>query len=98
MKTIWKFSLGPVPTRLPTKVLLENVPLDCQFVHFGLQGEELCLWAVVDTESPLVMQSVALSGTGQPIVGGSHIGTFVVRPTWVIHAILGPRKEYGSSD
>jgi len=98
MKTIWKFGLGPVPSTLPATYLLENVPLVAEFVHFGLQGDELCLWAIVDTEQPMLMQTVLLIGTGQGYPpeydGRKYVGSVVVRPTDVVHAILGPRKEY----
>lgn len=42
-------------------------PAICELLHAGEQRGKLCLWAMVDAESPKVQMRVRVIGTGHPI-------------------------------
>ena len=46
MKTIWKYNIQPVTTLL--------LPEDAEFLSVQLQGEDACMWFLVDDQKPKV--------------------------------------------
>lgn len=79
MRTVYKYPLR-VANVQPLKV-----PKGAQFLHVGVQGEQLVLWASVDTAQPLETFSIAVVGTGQSApepsesyyLGTAHMPPFV---------------------
>lgn len=71
MKTIWKFKLEITDKQTLT------VPSYFMPLHVGFQGNELFVWAMVDTESLKKEKSFFIYGTGHslPEKAGLHIGT-----------------------
>ena len=61
MKTIWKF-----PFKLDDIIEIQ-MPEDAVVLHAGVQGKTLCLWAMVDTEDPLVATQFRVFRTGHQI-------------------------------
>ena len=65
MKTIWKYKL-----RIEDRQLVE-MPSKANLLSAGLQphphGFDVCLWAMVDTDNPMIRRQVWIVGTGNPI-------------------------------
>lgn len=83
--SIWKF-----PFTVSSTVTFE-IPRDHRFIHVDMQGNQPCLWAVVDPGSSLTITNLRIYGTGHPIVNGeagSFIGTFQ-QPPFVWHVFKG---------
>ena len=73
MKTIHKYSLDTTHED-KIKVMMPRV---AQIVMVGSQNGQPFLWAIVDTEHPLVERRYRLIATGQPIPGGyDHVASF----------------------
>lgn len=60
-KTIWKFVLQP-------KCEIE-MPEGAELLTVQEQGDDICLWAVVEPNSPRVTRKFVGFGTGHPIPG-----------------------------
>ena len=75
MKTIHKYPIEldfehPIHVRMPRVA---------KIVLIGSQHHQAFLWALVDSESPLVERRFRLIGTGHPIPGGyDHLASFVL--------------------
>lgn len=80
MRTIWKFELEVSDEQTIA------IPQGAQLLHAGVQGEQLCLWAIVDPNAPTVNRHIGIRGTGHPCEFNimSHIGT-VMMPPFVWH-------------
>jgi hypothetical protein len=73
MKTIHKYSLDATHEDKITVMM----PVVAKIVMVGSQNGNPFLWAIVDTESPLVARRYRLIATGQPIPGGhDHVASF----------------------
>lgn len=60
MRTIWKYSLGgPYPE--------VEMPQGAEVIRFAMQDAVPCIWARVDTTSPLRKRYFAIVGTGNEI-------------------------------
>lgn len=76
MKTIWKYSL-PDQTRF-----MLDLPSVHRILAVQVQGDDVCLWALVDTETPKVPVAFRVLLTGAEIDqwefrgGAEYIGTF----------------------
>ena len=68
MKTIHKYSLD---TTREDKITV-MMPRVAKIVMVGSQNGQPFLWAIVDTEWPLIERHYRLIATGQPIPGGYH--------------------------
>ena len=70
-REIWKFSL----------VIADNqnvaMPDGARILCAQMQGEALCIWAVVDPKADFTARRFAIRGTGHPLYGdeGTYIGT-----------------------
>ena len=74
MKTIWKF-----PIEI-TDVQPVNMPQGAEILSAQMQGGQLCLWALVDSEKLTTERVIEVFGTGNPIhvdmgVGRKFIAT-----------------------
>jgi hypothetical protein len=73
VKTIHKYSLDTTNEDKIT-VLMPQV---AKIVMVGSQNGQPFLWAIVDSESPLIARHYRLIATGQPIPGGyAHVASF----------------------
>lgn len=58
------------------------MPVGSRPISVALQGDKLCLWAIVDTDEPKVTRTVLIAGTGHPISSemsaDRFVGTFMV--------------------
>ena len=73
MKTIHKYSLDTTSAGKITVMM----PLLAKIVMVGSQNGQPFLWAIVETESPLIARHYRLIATGQPIPGGyEHVASF----------------------
>ena len=61
MKAIWK-----VPLEITDEQTV-NLPWGAEPLTVQVQGDELCLWAKVDTTNPGLAHTVHIYGTGNPI-------------------------------
>jgi hypothetical protein len=72
MQTIWKYPIAPGHVKL---ILPEGAEILCVQV----QGEEVCLWAKVDTDKTPTERRILTYGTGHDMeenVIHRYIGTF----------------------
>lgn len=60
MRAIWKF---PLPVDDSVDVMM---PAGARVLHLELQDGPMCLWALVDTEAPIVARTFHVIGTGNP--------------------------------
>ena len=73
VKTIHKYSLD---TTREDKITVK-MPRVAKIVMVGSQHGQPFLWAIVDTEHPLIERHYRLIATGQPIPGGhDHVASF----------------------
>jgi hypothetical protein len=73
VKTIHKYSLDTTREDRITVMM----PLVAKIVMVGSQNGQPFLWAIVNSESPLIERHYRLIATGQPIPGGyDHVASF----------------------
>lgn len=68
--TIWKFTLEPVCEL--------QMPEGATVLSVGVQGENICLWAMVNPDAPKVTRSFVGFGTGHEVTDATcleFIGT-----------------------
>lgn len=84
--TIWKFPID----RMHNELL---IPFVARVLCAQFQGTVLCMWALVDPDSPKEKRVVHVVGTGEQIVGdlGEYIGTVQQGPL-VWHVFLEARE------
>lgn len=85
MKTVYKFELRFVEE--------QTIELYQDYYCLGVAEQDgtLCLWALVDTETPRVHMKIRIFGTGHPFQEGDneyliHLGSVVMRNGFVWHA------------
>lgn len=67
MNTIWKFTV--------TQDQIIEVPEGARFIACQKQEKMPCLWAMVDSDAPLVERAVWIRGTGQECPTQGYVGT-----------------------
>jgi len=60
MKTIYKYQLDPMEKNV-------TMPEGATILHVDSQRDEICIWAEVDTDKPLVTRVFEIYGTGHEI-------------------------------
>ena len=73
MKTVWKF-----PVQIDDRVNV-RLPMGATILTVDMQGDQLCLWALVDPDASLnKVRTLRIAGTGHPITDEAvdHLGTF----------------------
>jgi hypothetical protein len=79
-KTIWKYQLKPAAEQVI------QMPARSEILSVGLQGTQICLWAMVAPEADLVDRVIEVIGTGNPIVNRDRQLIGLVMPTpYVFH-------------
>lgn len=73
MKTIWKF-----PVEVAGDFFCVPMPAEASVLSVQLQNDKPVMWALVDTEAPVVTRTFAVYGTGHPVHPGfkRFIGTY----------------------
>ncbi len=69
--TIWKYPL------LVTDRQDVRMPLNAAILSVQMQGETLCLWALVNPVAPLVLRTFEVFGTGHPIAHSDEIRKYI---------------------
>lgn len=71
MNTIWKYVLEPQITL--------DMPAGATILSVGTQGDDICLWARVDTDAPTEQRRFLVACMGMPLAesftGARFIGT-----------------------
>jgi hypothetical protein len=73
MRTIWKF---PVPASRRGVV---EMPKCANILAVQMQGDDVCMWAMVDTKAPMERREFLVLGTGHEVPDGdtlAYLGTF----------------------
>lgn len=69
---VWKFEITDPETPVP-------MPYGAVVLSVGVQRGKVCLWAMVDPNSPSVVRRFVIVGTGHPVPGhGRFIGTVLL--------------------
>ncbi len=59
-----------------------EMPIGAELLHLAMQGEQLCLWALVDPAAPPITRTFRILATGDTIVEHesrvTHIGTVLM--------------------
>lgn len=67
--TIWKYVLSPgMPVRMPRGATV---------LHAAGQGDDLCVWALVDPQAPTEERRFDVYGTGHPCPAPEALGRYV---------------------
>jgi len=70
MKTVHKY-----PFRIGDPSF--SMPQDAELLCVQMQGDMPCLWALVETDNPMVTRRIKIRGTGHDCSGvGRYISTF----------------------
>lgn len=80
MKTVWKYILQSETTF--------DIPKDALLLHVDVQGRDICLWAMVDTEKETEKRHFIVAGTGHEIKQGAiaNVGSVMLESgTLVFH-------------
>ena len=75
MKSVFKYKLEPKIGESKTEPV--TMPVDAKYLHVGFQGEDMYLWAEVDTDLCDVYHTFEVFGTGHEMSDESRnfIGT-----------------------
>jgi hypothetical protein len=87
MKTIWKFPLDADATSLPLKE-------GAEILTVGVQGNNVCVWVLLDSEALDQTYRIATYGTGFPMSEkpGRYVGTFFIADAQLVFHVfdMGP--------
>jgi hypothetical protein len=75
MQTIWKFS---TPLKSITDTMIIDMPAGACVLTAGEQGNDLCIWAIVEPEHRMEKRRFYIRGTGHELgeaAGARYIGT-----------------------
>lgn len=71
MKTIYKYKLGS-----PLEITNVIMPADAELVDVNIQGQALCVWALVDISRELKVRKFEVAPTGCNVTEGhEYVGT-----------------------
>jgi len=74
MLTVWKYAF-----KLNDEVRIE-MPMGARLLDVQVQRDDICLWALVDSDLPRTIRRFVIHGTGHPIARKSeelgYVGTF----------------------
>lgn len=77
MLQVWKFPLAIADSQQI------EMPHGCKILHFAVQNDQPCIWALVDPDAEKGRVSFRLAGTGHPIEHEmdklEFIGTILIR-------------------
>jgi hypothetical protein len=92
MKTVYKYplpenSIGPVAFYGPFKL---QMPRGAKPLLVAVQNDNVCLWAEVEVDQPVISTELYLVGTGKECpagVGWEHVGSYQ-RDSFVWHVYM----------
>ena len=89
MKTIWKFQFEIAD------VIEIDMPKVIEILHFEIQGDVPCIWAIVNPVIPLKPKQFRLFGTGHPIREDNlkYIGTSMHRGGELVWHLFEVKEE-----
>lgn len=74
MQTVYKYQIEVVDEQEI------EMPEDAKLLTAQMQGEMLCVWALVDNQLPTAKRKILVRGTGHDAHGvGTYISTFQMR-------------------
>lgn len=82
MKTIWKF-----PLRITDEQWV-SMPRGARVLSVQMQGDQACVWAIVESAATQEMRRLVILGTGNPIGDSGETLTFIgtfQQPPFVWH-------------
>lgn len=68
---IWKFPIS-LETLSATSEPIVELPTGARVISAQAQGNDLCLWAIVDPTQEKRARQFSIYGTGHPVIGFSH--------------------------
>jgi hypothetical protein len=86
---VWKFAVNPFGR---TQIVSGAIIL-----HVGAQGDEVCVWALVNPSFPMTEVNIAAYGTGHPVPAdpGRFLGTAQMDDGLVFHLFDGDDQGNG---
>ncbi len=82
MMVIYKYAMRPPPA---DQVLM--LPTDAKVLAFQLQGDQPCMWVLLDPDAEKKPRCFQMTGTGHGIFGEfTYIGT-IQQPAFVWHLL-----------
>lgn len=76
MKTIWKFKMGDPLANDWTRSRIIRMPLSANIIRVGMQGRDLCFWAVVVPNDGEEDRTFVMMATGASVpMHASYIGS-----------------------
>jgi hypothetical protein len=79
-----KTAIHKFPLRITETQQVQMCSLE--YLHVGLQNDQLCLWALVNTDQPGTVKTFHVVPTGgSPDLWWRHLGTVVQKEGWVWH-------------
>lgn len=85
---IFKFPIGR-----PNDEVIVEMQSGAEILCVKLQGHEVCIWAIVPPNAPLVPRKVQIRGTGHQMTNteGKYIGTVMIAVQGlVLHLFISP--------
>lgn len=80
-KSIWKYKLTPAGVL--------RIPEGAQFLHIQAQGDDICLWFLVDTTKICEDRSFKIIGTGWPIEELAEESSESLKYVGTVHLVSG---------
>ena len=69
MRTVWKYAL-PVQD----EIIEVEMPKGAEILHVDTQREQVCLWALVESEQEKEIRRFRIHGTGHPLANNAGTG------------------------
>jgi hypothetical protein len=92
--TVWKFQLDLMWDADDGGVVGVDMPVDARVLHVHAQGNDICLWAHVSPDAPLVTRHFTVTGTGHPTPRGEYVGTAHTPPdVWHVWELVQRRGD-----
>lgn len=65
---VWKFTVQPWQTAM-------ELPKGARLIHAHEQRGEICIWAEVELDAPMVLRKIMAIPTGGLATGATYVGT-----------------------
>lgn len=77
MRTVWKFPIDP------SDVIEVDMPEGAHVLTVQTQGDQVCMWALVNPDRPTERRFFRMAGTGHPI--DEELGALIWIGTFQLH-------------
>ena len=92
MKTIWKFPLGVADEQTI------EMPQGAKVLAVQVQGEQVCVWVLVDPHADKERRTFYIVGTGHDLWDDwgrlRHLGTFQLRGGALVFHVFEPPRDF----